>query len=161
MNKTLSIIFFLLVAINCVAQDDLTVNASYDSRSHSIVVDINNTSSETLYVIYSHNGVEDFFVSYIGVSEHKKDTYTEFKDKFPLTKYNKDKGELIREYPITIPFSPHQSESFAVGLEGRKQFDGLKRLFVKVDIIIRVIVKNGERKLGSFKKSFEQYIDIE
>ena len=162
MNRFITFMVFVLASINCVAQDDLTMNASYDSRSHSIVVDIKNTSSDTDYTIFNHGTTPETFRSAICISEQKKEKYfDDFKDRFPLFVYDKDKGVLTEEFPIVFQICSHQSKSFGVNLEGREQFEGLKRLYVRVNFTILLILKNGERKDVVINKYFDQYVDIE
>lgn len=163
MKNIIIFIVCMLFVRPCLAQDAIKVHVSYNCNNQYLIFEIENTSNDTSFLIYSQNShLTELDGSCVFISENKREDYginDMYKEQFPLIEYNNIMNVSKKICPRFVDLLPLKKEYYGISLKDKEQFRGLNRLYVKVKLIVVSSMDMAGRKTGHHKKIYEQYIE--
>lgn len=164
MKRTISIITGLLCILPCFAQDAIEVNVSYHRTNQYLVIDIENSSPDTSYLIYNQNpDSSELDGSCLYVSKNQRQDYgisDMYKEQFPLIEYDKAANLPKGKCPRYIDLTPLKKVCYGLSLKDKEHYKDLNRLYVKVKLVVVSVMKGTERKAEHNIKVYQQYINL-
>ncbi|MCI1648561.1 MAG: hypothetical protein LKI39_02990 [Bacteroides sp.] len=164
MKKIISITICILCVLHCLAQDAIKVNVSYNQTNQYLVVDIENVSHDTSFLIYNQNpSSSQLDGSCLYVSKSYRQDYgisDMYKEQFPLVEYDKATNLSEGKCPRYIDLTPLKKVCYGLSLKDKKQYNNLNRLYVKVKLVVTSVRKGTKRKIVHNIKVYQQCVDI-
>lgn len=164
MKRFCIITTLLLFVLPCFSQDAITVNVTYNSATQSLIVEVNNTTSDTSFLIYGQNSqTSELSGSCIYVSKTRRQDYNirdMYKEQFPLIEFDSKINKSNGQCPRLIELTPLRKVYYGISLKDKGEFIDAKGLYVKVKLIIMSETKGARLEARHSVKLYDRYIDL-
>lgn len=165
MKRFYILITLLLLVLPCFSQDVIKVHVTYNRTNQFLIVEVNNTSNDTSFLIYGQNSeTSELSGSCIYVSKTKRQDYNisdMYKEQFPLIEFDSRTNTSNGKCPRLIELTPLKKICYGISLKDKGAFFDAKGLYVKVKLIVMSETRGAKLEAKHSVKVYDRYVNLD